>query len=97
MKVSICLKCRRRTESKNIVQKMSKNKRPYILSTCAVCGRTKSVFVPIKSGADVQQWISQRFPETEFHLPVWDYEKGKISKAAFSGPNTQYYLRTHDN
>ena len=46
-----CVKCKKKTNTLNIIQVLSKNNRQMIKGTCDVCGRNKSSF--IKSG-DIQ-------------------------------------------
>ena len=40
-----CLKCRKKTESKNLRVVRTKNGRKMFLSKCAVCDRKKSKFI----------------------------------------------------
>ena len=40
-----CVKCRRKTASKNVSVKQAKNGGVYQTGTCAVCGKRKSMFV----------------------------------------------------
>ena len=41
-----CLSCKKITDN-NLTAKITKNKRPYIQSTCSVCKKLKSQFVSI--------------------------------------------------
>ena len=43
-----CLSCRKRTPDNNVIAKITKNKKPYIQSTCTICKKLKSQFVSIK-------------------------------------------------
>ena len=43
-----CLSYKKRTADNNLKPKVTKNKRPYIRSTCSVCKKFKSQFVSIK-------------------------------------------------
>ena len=40
-----CVKCRRKTASKNVSVRQAKNGRVYQTGSCAVCGKRKSTFV----------------------------------------------------
>ena len=42
-----CLSCKKRTPDNNLTGKITKNKRPYVQSTCSVCKKLKSQFVSI--------------------------------------------------
>ena len=48
-----CLKCKRKTDSTNIMQIMSKNKRIMLKGICVVCGCKKSTFVKSIEGGKV--------------------------------------------
>ena len=43
-----CLSCKKRTPDNNLIAKITKNKKPYVQSTCSVCKKLKSQFVSIK-------------------------------------------------
>ena len=43
-----CLSCKKRTTDINLKPKVTKNKRPYIRSTCLICKKLKSQFISIK-------------------------------------------------
>ena len=43
-----CLSCKKHTKDINPVGKLSKNNRPYVLSKCNICKKTKSKFVSVK-------------------------------------------------
>ena len=43
-----CLSCRKKTVDNNLKPNITKNKRPYVQSTCSVCKKLKSQFVSIK-------------------------------------------------
>ena len=40
-----CVKCRRKTPSRNVTVRRAKNGRMYQTGTCTVCGKGKSMFV----------------------------------------------------
>ena len=43
-----CLSCKKRTPDNDLAAKITKNKKPYVQSTCSVCKKLKSQFVSIK-------------------------------------------------
>ena len=43
-----CLSCKKRTADINLKPNITKNKKPYIQSTCSICKKLKSQFVSIK-------------------------------------------------
>ena len=43
-----CLSCKKRTIDINLKPKVTKNKKPYIQSTCSICKKLKSQFASIK-------------------------------------------------
>ena len=43
-----CLSCKKKTPDNNLIAKITKNKKPYVQSTCSVCGKLKSRFISIK-------------------------------------------------
>ena len=43
-----CLCCKKNTEDINLIGKLSKNNRPYVLSKCNICKKMKSKFVSVK-------------------------------------------------
>ena len=43
-----CLSCKKKTPDINLAGKITKNKRPYVQSTCSICKNLKSQFVSIK-------------------------------------------------
>ena len=42
---SYCVKCRKKTPSRNVTVRRAKNGRMYQTGTCTVCGKGKSMFV----------------------------------------------------
>ena len=43
-----CLSCRKKTKSKNVRGKITKNDRPYLIGNCINCEKLKSKFLSIK-------------------------------------------------
>ena len=41
------MSCKKKTPDNNLTSKITKNKRPYVQSTCSVCKKLKSQFVSI--------------------------------------------------
>src|SRR6218665_3438812 len=87
-----CVKCKRKTETRDLLNDKSKNNRPMLRGICTVCGTTKTQFVNNEKGGDLigslnsvtknikQPWA--RFP-WEMHLPGH----------SFTGPDTRLDLR----
>ena len=85
-----CVKCRSRTETRDIQNVVSKNNRPMLRGVCVVCGTTKTQFVkgtPLNGGDLVSSLNSAtrniklpwaKFPG-EMHLPGH----------SFTGPGTR--------
>ena len=48
-----CLKCKRKTDSTNITQIPSKNKRSMLQGICTICGSKKSAFFKSTEGGKV--------------------------------------------
>ena len=42
-----CLSCKKKTPDNNLTAKITKNKKPYVQSTCSICKKLKSQFVSI--------------------------------------------------
>ena len=40
-----CVKCKKKTGTRNVTVKRAKNRRMYQTGTCTVCGKQKSMFV----------------------------------------------------
>ena len=87
-----CVKCRSRTETRDIQNVVSKNNRPMLRGVCVVCGTTKTQFVKKPSGGDLVSSLNSttkniklpwaKFPG-EMHLPGHQ----------FTGPGTRLDLR----
>ena len=43
-----CLSCRKYTKNDNVVGKLTKSNRAYILAKCNICKKSKSKFVSVK-------------------------------------------------
>ena len=43
-----CLSCKKNTKSKNIIAKVTKNNKPYLIGNCNICDKLKSKFISIK-------------------------------------------------
>ncbi|XP_065643017.1 uncharacterized protein LOC136074610 [Hydra vulgaris] len=82
-----CVKCRKKTNTLNLQNVVSKNNRNMQRGNCAICGRLKTQFVSSKTGGDLVSSINSatrkiklpwsKFPG-EMHLPGMN----------FSGPGT---------
>jgi len=94
-----CVRCKQKTESKNIVEITSKNNRKMLKSTCSVCGGKKSSFV--KTGSGIFNNIIGKIGDLgfELHLPASKGEfvqNGSFNnqrKYSFCGPGTKFEQR----
>ena len=73
-----CLKCKKKTKSKNTSYVKSKNNRVRQKGTCSVCGSKKRKFISKhKRGADIQKLSGSKFTTTgisgELHLPGYSF------------------------
>lgn len=76
--MSYCLKCKKKTKSKNISYVKAKNNRVYQKGICQVCGSKKCQFISPKRGGDIQKFLSgSKFTTTgipgELHLPGYSF------------------------
>ena len=77
--MSYCLKCKKKTNTKNISYFKSKNNSVIQKGTCSVCGSKKSQFISKhKRGGDIQKILSgSKFTTTgipgELHLPGYSF------------------------
>ena len=99
-----CLKCRRKTDSANIVQTMTKNKRMLIKATCTVCNSKKSSFSKQQNSIEGKGFINgiiEKLP-IELHLPakmgehVTDGSFNNLQKYSYCGPGTRYEQRIRE-
>ena len=42
-----CISCKKKTNDINLIGKITKNNKPYILANCSICKKSKSQFVSI--------------------------------------------------
>ena len=77
--MSYCLKCKKKTNTKNISYLKSKNNRVIQKGICLVCGSKKSKFISKpKRGGDIEKFLSgSKFTTTgipgELHLPGYSF------------------------
>jgi hypothetical protein len=94
--IMYCVKCKRKTETKDVQNVTSKNGRPMLRGICAECGKAKTQFMKAAVGGDLASFISSmtqniklpctKFPR-ELHLPGH----------SFTGPGTQLDLRLNSD
>ena len=75
-----CVKCRRKTDTRNLQETVTSNGRRRKTGICTVCGSKKSQF--IATGAGIVNKLINRLP-VEMHLPGHN----------FTGPGTQLHKR----
>ena len=78
-----CMKCKRKTQTLNLIESVTKNNRPILKGTCEICKTKKNQFISkSKSGGDIVSSVISKIP-TELHLRTL---RGK--RYSFCGPNT---------
>ena len=77
-----CVRCKNKTETKNLKHVISLNNRPMKRGTCAVCGTTKTQFVKSPKGGSILNRMINTLP-VEMHLPGHN----------FTGPGTKLNKR----
>ena len=93
-----CVKCKRRTESNNIQEKITSNNRKRLT---ALCGMKQSQFVANKNGQGIFNEVLSRIGNTmgELHLPASRGEHvnngsfNNQNKYSYCGPGTKYTQR----
>ena len=96
-----CLKCKRKTDSVNITQTVTKNKRMLMKATCSVCNSKKSCFSTNTEGKGFLNDIIEKLP-IELHLPakIGEYVNNgsfnNLQKYSYCGPGTRYDQRTRE-
>lgn len=86
-----CIKCKKRTQTNNEQKSVSKNGRPMLTGECAVCGSTKSQFLPSdgkkkktqKGDGIFNDYILPRLPELHYISPF------SLKRFNFAGPGTK--------
>src|SRR5215211_8366755 len=73
-----CLKCQLNTESKDLRQEQTKNKRWRLKAICVICGSWKSKFIKDPKGGDIVDEIGKHVGE--IHFPGSNYQ----------GPGTKF-------
>src|SRR5580704_14041739 len=96
-----CLKCKRKTDSANITQTVTKNKRMLMKATCSICNSKKSCFSTNTEGKGFLNGIIEKLP-IELHLPakmgeyVTNGSFNNLQKYSYCGPGTRYDQRTRE-
>ena len=100
-----CLKCKQKTNSKDITEVITKNNRRMLKGICIVCGSKKSTFVKsITSGKGLLNNVVAKLGDTgtEMHLPalrgeyVPDGSFNNLHKYSYCGPGTKYDQRNSE-
>ena len=96
-----CIKCKRKTESVDVKQIISKNGKQMVQSVCNICGTKKSSF--IKTGKGLGNVIVKAIGNLgELHLPTSQGEyvpNGSFNnqnKYSYCGPGTKYEQRNNE-
>ena len=87
-----CVKCRRRTETRDIQNVDSKNGKPMLRGVCVECGTTKTQFVKKSEGGDLVSTLNS--VTKNIKLP-WAKYPGELHLPGhnFTGPGTRLDLR----
>jgi len=99
-----CVKCKQKTDSKNITEVISKNNRKMLKSICSICGSRKSSFIKSdKSGTGLGDTIIKAIGKIgELHLPASKGEyvpNGSFNNQlnySYCGPGTKYDQRVRE-
>ena len=81
-----CIKCKKKTETKNLKHTTSLNNRPMTRGKCSVCGTTKTQFIANPKGGSILNKMINSLP-VEMHLPGHN----------FTGPGTKLNKRLNAN
>ena len=83
-----CVKCKSRTETRDIQNVVSKNNRPMLRGVCVVCGTIKTQFVKLSNGGDLVTSLNSA--TSNIKLP-WAKFKGEMHLPghSFTGPGTR--------
>lgn len=87
-----CVKCRGRTETRDIQNVVSKNGKPMLRGVCVVCGKKKTQFVKKSEGGDLVSTLNA--VSSNIKLP-WGKFPGELHLPghSFTGPGTKLNLR----
>ena len=69
-----CVRCKRKTDTLNVAEKLSKSNKPYVSGLCVVCNGKKSQFISSKKGGDLHTFIGKLpRPPGGFTAPGYKY------------------------
>ena len=99
-----CVKCKQKTESKNIIEVISQNNRRMIKSICSICRCKKSQFIKNTAiGEGISDSIINAIGKVgELHLPATKGEYvpngsfNNLQKYSYCGPGTKYEQRVRE-
>src|SRR5437867_12938725 len=98
-----CVKCKQKTESRNIEEIISKNNRRMLKSICSICGSKKCQFVKNTIGKGIGDSITNAIGKLgELHLPATKGEYvpngsfNNLQKYSYCGPGTKYEQRNKE-
>ena len=99
-----CVRCKLKTDSLNLTQSITKNKRRMLKCICSVCGSKKSSFIKNDStGAGIGDSIINAIGKLgELHLPATKGEYvpngsfNNLQKYSYCGPGTKYEQRNKE-
>ena len=100
-----CVRCKLKTDSLNLTQSITKNKRKMLKSICSVCGSKKSTFIKSDiTGEGIGDAIINGIGKYvgELHLPATKGEYvpngsfNNLQKYSYCGPGTKYDQRVRE-
>jgi len=95
-----CVKCKKKTDTRNESQVITKNKRQMLTGICSECGSKKCSFTKYMEGKGLFNTALQYLPE--LHLPASQGEYvpngsfNNLKKYSYCGPGTRYAQRTEE-
>jgi hypothetical protein len=96
-----CLKCKKKTETNNLIKVLSKNNKPMITGNCSICSTKKYQFNSV-IGKGVINTLMNKIPIPELHLSlpkdvesehIEDGNFNKSGKYSYCGPGTRLNKR----
>jgi protein-arginine kinase activator protein McsA len=99
-----CVKCRKKTETLNIIQVKTKNNRSMLKGVCSVCGKNKSSFIAggaaTGKGFSLNSFVNNlpielhQFAEKGEDVPGGSFNNQQ--KYSYCGPGTKYEQRIRE-
>src|ERR1700759_1979293 len=105
--IMYCVKCKKKTETIDIIQTTTKNNRSMLKGLCSNCGSKKSQLATCARGRTVGKGIGDTIIKAigkigELHLPITKGEYvpngsfNNLQKYSYCGPGTKYEQRNRE-